>query len=201
MTSPQAILTPAISVSRASIWRRRALVALGLGGIVAVSGSMLIKAGYRLNVTPSEPLGIWQSVPANAVHKGETVEVCVPLSPAIQSAKERSYILPGSCPGNMAPLIKPIVAMAGDVVTISTTGILVNGAFVSQTAPAEHDGSGRPLAAAYNGTKTVPEGEVFLISDYSPKSFDSRYFGFVPISGIRGAMKPVLVTNWKPSGY
>lgn len=189
------------SVSRASVWRRRALVALGLGCLVAASGSMMIKAGYRLNVTPSEPLGVWKSVPVLSAQKGETVEVCVPLSPAIQAAKDRSYILPGSCPGNMAPLVKPIAAMAGDVVTISTTGILVNGAFVSQTAPAEHDGSGRPLGAAYYGTKTVPEGEVFLLSDYSPKSFDSRYFGFVPMSGIRGAIKPVLVTHWKPTGF
>lgn len=194
--------TPSLGVSRASVWRRRALMTVGALAFFGACGVAMDQAGYRFNVSPSEPMGVWKEVPAGTIKRGDMVSVCVPPdAPEISIAKSRNYILPGSCPGNLAPLVKSVAAVAGDTVTISTTGVLVNGAFVSHTGPATRDSAGRPLQPVPYGIYTVPAGAIFLLSEYSPKSFDSRYFGFVPASGIRNGIKPVLVSDWKPRGY
>jgi type IV secretory pathway protease TraF len=36
------------------------------------------------------------------------------------------------------------------------------------------------------------EGEALLMSDYSPSSFDGRYFGPIPRAQIQGVVRPVL---------
>lgn len=193
---------PSLGVSRASVWRRRALLTVGALTLFGGCGVAMDQAGYRFNVSPSEPMGVWKEVPAGIIKRGDMVSVCVPPdAPEISTAKARSYILPGSCPGNIAPLVKPVAAVAGDTVTISTTGVLVNGALASTTGPATRDSAGRPLQPVPYGIYTVPVGSIFLLSDYSPKSFDSRYFGFVPKTGIRNKIMPILVSDWKPQGY
>mgnify|MGYP004712028267 CR=1 FL=1 len=202
MSSSAILSQPSLGVSRVSIWRRRAVLTIGVGVVVGGIGIAAVQAGYRVNVSPSEPMGVWRQTPAGPVKRGDMVSVCVPLeSPAMTTAKERGYILPGSCPGNLAPLVTPIAAVAGGKVTISTNGLLGNSAFVTNIGPADRDSEGRPLKPIPYGIYTVPKGAVFLVSDYSPKSFDSRYFGFVPTSGIRGGMKPVWVSAWKPKGF
>jgi type IV secretory pathway protease TraF len=40
----------------------------------------------------------------------------------------------------------------------------------------------------------VPRGYVWLMSDYNPRSFDSRYFGPIPVKQIQGPAK--LVLKW-----
>jgi type IV secretory pathway protease TraF len=40
--------------------------------------------------------------------------------------------------------MKPIVAPAGDIVTVSNEGIVVNGKLLPQTAPLKKDTHGRP---------------------------------------------------------
>jgi type IV secretory pathway protease TraF len=39
----------------------------------------------------------------------------------------------------------------------------------------------------------VAKGEVWVISSYNPLSFDSRYFGPIPISKIEGLARPLFV--------
>ena len=39
----------------------------------------------------------------------------------------------------------------------------------------------------------VAKGEVWVISSYNPLSFDSRYFGPVPVSKIEGLARPLFV--------
>jgi type IV secretory pathway protease TraF len=43
------------------------------------------------------------------------------------------------------------------------------------------------------GTYQVPPGEIWTVSSYSPESFDSRYFGPVPLANVRGRARPLLV--------
>jgi type IV secretory pathway protease TraF len=52
------------------------------------------------------------------------------------------------------------------------------------------DGEGRPLPQI-RGTYQVLPNQVWLVSRYSPVSYDSRYFGGVPISALQQVAEPV----------
>jgi type IV secretory pathway protease TraF len=44
-----------------------------------------------------------------------------------------------------------------------------------------------------DGRYVIPPGEVWLVSTFSPRSWDSRYFGPVPASAIVSALTPLWV--------
>ena len=54
------------------------------------------------------------------------------------------------------------------------------------------DAGGRALLPYAGGV--VPPGHVFLHSDFAG-SYDSRYFGPVPIAGVLGLARPVLTVR------
>lgn len=49
----------------------------------------------------------------------------------------------------------------------------------------KYDSYGRKLPEIDVKKMKVQKGEIFLLSDYSDRSFDGRYFGVVPISSIK----------------
>ena len=55
------------------------------------------------------------------------------------------------------------------------------------------DRSGRALPGTGANDVIVAKGEVWVISSYNPLSFDSRYFGPIPISKIEGLARPLFV--------
>ena len=59
----------------------------------------------------------------------------------------------------------------------------------------ERDGEGRALPHGPLGTFTVPAGRVWLVSSYNPYSFDSRYFGPVALSAVRGVARPLWLLD------
>ena len=147
-------------------------------------------AGYRINLTPSEPLGIWRirSLERPAA-VGDVVFVCPPQTANIRPARERGYLRSGLCPGGYAPLIKTIVATAGQRIHVDRF-VMIDGVALPHSALSPKDGQGRPMMKAFAGGE-VDKGEVFLHSDFAA-SFDSRYFGPVPASGILGLAEEVL---------
>ena len=88
-----------------------------------------------------------------------------------------------------------MVAVAGDQVTVSAAGLTVNGQNLLQSAPLSRDSAGRPIDAYAFGAYRVPAGMAWIVSGYSPNSFDSRYFGPVPVANIEGKATPVLVSR------
>lgn len=180
---------------------KRALIAMSLGLSVCGSGWLLQVQGYRFNVTPSEPLGLWRQAAISGLVKGKLVSACLPLSSRIEEARSRGYLMGGRCQGNLAPIVKSIAALPGDYVNISNLGVAVNGHLLPKTIPSRADSLGRPLIPAFTGDRRINAGEVFLISDYSPRSFDSRYFGVIPTVNIVAEIRPVLTTKWKPRGF
>lgn len=165
------------------------------------SGILLYFTGFRINTTPSEPIGLWRSYKHySSISKGNLVEACVPPSEIMIEAKKRGYLLSGKCKGNLAPVIKKIIAISGDTVTISKNGVFVNGVQFSNQL-SFYDSKGRILKPAFLGNYVLKSNEVFLASNYSTKSFDSRYFGIVNKKNILHKMKPIFVTYWKPKGY
>lgn len=173
--------------------RRRALVALA-GSLIAVAAIAALGwfGGLRINLTPSEPIGLWRIVPLDRpVAAGDLVFVCPPPGPITDFGLERGYFRSGSCPAGVAPLIKTVVALAGARIDVGAE-VAIDGVAVSRSQPSPRDGTGRPLTTWPGGI--VPAGQIFLHSPFAG-SYDSRYFGPLPLSGLLGLARPVLTID------
>ncbi len=151
--------------------------------------------GFRLNTTASMPVGIWQVTPLipAQVRRGAIVTACLPDLPVVHQGIARGYIHAGSCPSGIEPVVKPIAAIGGDVVSVGRSGISVNGSAVRGTAQLAQDAGGRALHGVSAGVCTVEPGHVWLLAPRNRRSFDSRYFGEVPASSIQAAARPIWV--------
>lgn len=145
-------------------------------------------AGIRLNTSASLPIGLYR---ATADKAARLIAFC-PTGLAASLSASRGYRGRGNCPDGAEPLLKPIVAVAGDVVEVSPQGVAVNGRLLSNSAPRAFDTKRRPLPHWPFGDYRVAPGTVWVISSYNARSFDSRYFGPVSTSAIRARLQPVL---------
>ena len=170
---------------------RRGLVA---GGLVMAALASADLGGLRINGTASMPRGLWHvGAPVAPLRRGEIVTLCPPETKPFREAAARGYLPAGFCPGGVQPLVKPIAAIAGDLVTVSAAGVTVNGKPVPGTAPMTADGAGRPLSPFPAGAYRVAPGDLWLLSGHDPRSFDSRYFGPVPAPNVQGVARPLWV--------
>ncbi|EGL62801.1 hypothetical protein AGRO_4503 [Agrobacterium sp. ATCC 31749] len=145
--------------------------------------------GYRLNLTPSEPLGLWRIEELQRpVSIGDLVFLCPPATALFEEARRRGYLRGGLCPSGFAPLIKSVAALPGQRVDI-TDHVLIDGRQVPASSVWRTDGEGRAIKPDPGGF--VPPHHLFLHSPFA-SSYDSRYFGPVPISGLLGLARPVL---------
>lgn len=148
--------------------------------------------GYRLNLTPSEPLGLWRIEPLHRpVETGEMVFVCPPMTATFKQAGERGYLRRGLCVSGFAPLIKTVVAISGQHVEI-TDHVIIDGRALSASTVRQRDGNGRKLTFDPGGV--VPPGHLFLHSSFE-SSYDSRYFGPIPVGGVLGLARPILTVD------
>jgi conjugative transfer signal peptidase TraF len=161
---------------------------IGLAVVVcAFAGAAVF--GVRVNATMSEPIGLYVSTAAPSANM---VEFCPP-EPFAGISRSRGYRAPGNCPDGAAPLLKAIVARAGDVVELSAAGMSVNGTPLPNTAPRATDSNGCPLPRWPFGRYPVPTGMVWVASTYHPRSFDSRYFGPIAVAAVRNRLNPLIV--------
>ena len=174
--------------TRPFIVRRIAVLAVG---VLACTFQICDLFGIRINTSPSLPMGLYRTT---SDPEASLVEFC-PAEPFGSLAVARGYRELGACPDGATPLLKPVVARAGDVVELSGTGISVDGNLVSNSAPLLADTKGRPLTPWKFGRYTVGRGEVWVASSYNRRSFDSRYFRQVPVNSIRERLRP-LFTAW-----
>jgi conjugative transfer signal peptidase TraF len=167
--------------------RRQPPLAWWLGSPLALLAGCWF-AGLRLNLTGSLPIGLYLVSRAAPV-RGSLVLACLP--PGVAAfAKERGYVpRGGACPGGVVPVGKPVLAIRGDTVTVTPTGLLVNGAPVSNSRPLPADRRGRPLPQLAVGRYGVGPGELWVVSSYSRLSFDSRYFGAVEAAQVRVSVR------------
>lgn len=170
--------------------RRNALIILGIGAAltasIAVAGAW---GGYRLNMTRSYPLGLWRIEALQREPKtGDTVFICPPAAPAFELALARGYLPRGLCPGGTGPLIKTVAALPGQDIAIHDD-VYIDGHPLSNSDVRTADAEGRALPSFAGGV--IPADKIFLHSRF-PGSYDSRYFGPVPVDGILGFAKPVF---------
>lgn len=160
---------------------------VGLGVVVGIFQTFRL-CGIRINTSPSLPVGLYL---VTADTRANLVEFC-PAEPFATLALRRGYRDRGVCTDGGAPLLKPVVAAAGDFVELSTLGISVNGVLLPKTAPLSKDAKGRVLEAWPSGRYPVAPGTVWVSSSYDPRSFDSRYFGPIPTTAIRHRLRAFL---------
>lgn len=98
------------------------------------------------------------------------------------------FTLPQELPGIPAgqPLIKRVVALAGDTIRMTSTALFVNGR--RQPAPPQSASHG-PLQEPSSGfvrEDVVPANHVYVMGDNRANSYDSRFWGALPQDRIIG---------------
>ncbi|MEP7247281.1 MAG: conjugative transfer signal peptidase TraF [Gammaproteobacteria bacterium] len=181
-------MTAVASVMSVSVLRRaRAPILIAASAFASLSAAHL--AGLRINLSRSMPRGFYRTV-SDAPSRGALVEACPP-SAAAAIAKARAYLPAGTCPGDVAPLLKGILAVPGDDVVFTERGLELNGVSIPQTRPFDADLQGRTLEPHPFGSYHLAPGQYWLYSSHHPRSWDSRYFGPVDRSLIRTCVKPL----------
>jgi len=163
---------------------------------IAIAAAVLVAVctafGVLISNTDSAaPAGVYRVVSAK-FERGDLVAVCLPIAIA-QEGLAHGYLCTGACAGNAEPVAKIAGALAGDVVEIEPGWVTVNGVRFKRSAVAAHDSAGRPLRHLAWGSYRVKTGQVWLFGFNDRRSWDSRYFGPVPLANVRGEIKPVVV--------
>jgi conjugative transfer signal peptidase TraF len=138
------------------------------------------------NASPSVTVGLYLVTKASP-RVGDLVVLRLP--PAIVAFAARRGYLPTS-----AYLLKPIAAVAGDLVCRFGERVLVRGVLAGIAEDADSDGNTMPT---WQGCHVLQTGEVFVLADH-PASFDSRYFGPLDTASVAGRV--VLLWSYRPAG-
>lgn len=134
-------------------------------------------AGLRVNLTPSLPQGVY-ALRHGAPGKGDFASFCLEGAFA-DLARERGYLAPGSCPSGLRPLLKRVTGLPGDAIP-------------GDLAIRSADSLGRSMPSALP-EGVIPPGMALVLADH-PGSFDSRYFGLVPLDALQ-RVEPVFTFN------
>ena len=154
-----------------------------LHAALALSFSLIAlwSQGFRLNLTPSLPIGIHRLCP-DAPDRGDLAAFCLEGKFA-DLARERGYLQAGSCPSGLRPLLKRVAGIPGDPVN-------------PDALPRRNtDSLGRTMPSILEAG-IIPPGMGLLFTEH-PGSFDSRYFGYVPLDAL---LKAVPVFTFNPKG-
>lgn len=145
----------------AVVSRPLSLFVLGGGTVFAMFAVILWCFDLHPVFSGSVPPGLYHVI-QKPIAKGVYVAVCVP-EPFASFGLGRGYLESGSCPGHTRPVLKTVMAMEGETVEITD---------LMQT-----DALGRPIPHLLFGWRILLPGEIWLQSDYHPRSWDSRYWG------------------------
>ena len=171
-------------------------ISVGLTLLLIVLLLSCAATGLTVNITASWPRGLYHSKKITGSlenYKNQLVLVCPdPENPAIIKAVENNILPAGPHCGSrgLAPLLKELVGIPGDVITATDQGISING---QQLNNSKIKFKMFELLIHPGYTHTLQPDEYWVMSDYNPNSLDSRYFG--PVSGraIIEASEPFLV--------
>lgn len=133
------------------------------------------------NYTESEPIGFYLLKPFTRPVRGERVVLPVP-------ARVRDLVYGRRWLQKGDPLIKAIGALPGERYCVTNRALYIDG---HRRGPVfTVDDQGLPLPKL-RGCFTVPRGQFLPLGTHSPKSFDGRYFGTVPLTLVRYRAVPL----------
>ncbi len=170
--------------------RQPFVVIAGLTAVACAFASAHVHRNKSASLPIVAPYLVWQSTAP--IHVGDLVEACPPIDAARQ-AHDRGYAEPGTCPGDVAPFLKLVAAVAGDVVTTTPKAVYVNGHALPDSEQITLDSKGRSVLRRPYGTRRLQPGELWLYGT-AVHSFDSRKFGPVPIAAVQAMAWAPIVT-------
>lgn len=157
----------------------RKVIAAGAVGLALIG---LAKPSPWLvwNVSASAPIGLYRIV-AGAPARGD-LTLATPPEFIAGLAAERGYL-----PYNV-PLVKRVAAQPREHVCAFYEAIIIGGEIVARRL--DTDGQARKLPW-WHGCRSLGDHEVFLLGADAANSFDSRYFGPVPVKNVIGRIVPL----------
>lgn len=169
--------------------------------VTALTLLLLHDAGLRVNLTPSMPRGLYRLHPGDLGH-GDFVTFCLEGAWA-SLASDREYLLPGTCPTGLRPLLKTLAALPGDAITMQPDLISVElgsgGSCIWPVSTLTRDSKGRALPASDLQSGMVPPGYGLVLARHEG-SLDSRHFGFIPLSSMT-RVEPVFIFDQGETQY
>lgn len=152
--------------------------------------------GFRINRTHSLPTGIYITVDKQP-ERGDIVLFWPQDSIAMQEARERGYIISGAYNRvngrGYGLLLKQLLGVPGDVVSITDEGVFINDDLVLNSKPLPCDNVGDPLPQLRFTNYRLQSGEALFLSEHLPRSFDGRYFGIQEFRQIVEVVRPIWV--------
>ena len=171
---------------------RRTLVASAVITILLGSLPTLQALGLRINLTPSEPRGLYL-LTHGPWRRGRLI--VFQLTPALTSvALTAGYALPGTRTGAAMPGLKKVAALPRDTVAVGPQGICVNGVLWPDSKPLVRDSHGRQITHYDFGVYRVESDEIWVLSD-NARGWDSRYFGPVSAASVLATAQPLLTVE------
>jgi conjugative transfer signal peptidase TraF len=152
-----------------------AVVAAVIGSIVAPPPLLLV-----WNTTASTPIGLYAVTQATP-KRGDLLVMRLPREMQLL-AVSRAILSPNS------PVLKPVAALAGDLVCRSGLVVHINGRFAAIARNLDQRGRRLP---AWRGCRRLSPSQVFLLSHH-PDSFDSRYYGPLDTRRACGIAHPLV---------
>lgn len=162
---------------------RSAIIAASV--VVAVIASIISPPRLLLiwNTTASTPIGLYTITRATP-KRGDLLVIRLPPD-ILAVAVSRAILLPNT------PILKPVVAVAGDLVCRSGSAVTINGR--SAGIARELDQHDRRLPV-WRGCRHLSHSQVFVLAQH-PDSFDSRYFGPLDAHAAHGVAHPLMIVS------
>ena len=166
---------------------RATIVVAMFGATVLVTAPAWIGHRPKLiwNASASVPVGLYRVELVDRIGVSD-IAVVMPPERLADFLAERGYL------PNGVPLLKHVLALAGTIVCRRGGSIIVYGVAFGRAL--ERDRHGRPLPA-WQGCRVIADDEVFLMNWLAADSFDSRYFGPLPLTSIIGRAVPIWTTD------
>jgi signal peptidase I len=175
---PEGGTAPQSPSGQSSEWKRFFLDLLETVGLALVLFVIINSVSARVRVDGSSMLP--------TLHDGEFVLVNK-LAYRMGTATRGDIIVFRSTTATDLDLIKRIVGVPGDQITIGSGHVAINGQTLTETYI--------NAAPNYSGTWKVPDGYLFVLGDNRNDSSDSHMWGYLPEKNIIGK---ALLIYWPP---
>lgn len=169
------------------------ITAVFLISLIAAS-FFLVAMGFRVNLTESIPIGLYRITSPHAV-KNAYVIFCPDNRESFKLGINRGYIDHGLYCGGYGYLMKKVVAVSGDILSVTPDGVFVNQMRIRYSKPKLKDGMRRILPQWQVSNYRLKDNELMTMTNQSEWSFDGRYYGLVHTGQIKGIITPIWVIN------